>query len=433
MNIPKSELPRIVAIGCGFAGIKFVQKIDTRFYQVVLLDKNNYHTFQPLMYQVASAGLEPDSISYPIRKVFNGKQHFHFRMADVQHVDHDKNIVVTNQGKVHFDYLVVATGAATNFFGLKSVQQFSFTMKSLVESLNLRSFVLQNFEQAVASHDVEEQNALMNIVIVGGGATGVELAGAFAELKSTVLPKDYPDLDLSKMNIYLVEASSRVLSGMSEHASNKAKVFLERLGVEVILNTNVKDYDGTKVITNDENFQAKTLIWAAGVKGKPLENFDANLNRQNRIITDEFHKVESFENVYALGDVASIDNINNGKGHPMLASVASQQGAHLAKNFNALAKGKAAKPFKYNDKGTMATVGKNKAVVDLPKYKFSGIFAWFVWMFLHLMLLVDFRNRVVVFINWVWSYLTYDRGLRLIVRKVKAPEKKRSYELEEFS
>ena len=420
MSIPNSDLPRIVIVGCGFAGLKFVNKINSTHYQIVLIDRNNYHTFQPLMYQVASSGLEPDSIVYPIRKTFSGKANFHFRMAEVESVNTTINLIQTNIGSVHYDHLVMATGATTNFFGIDSIEKYGFTMKSLRESLDLRSIIIQNFEEALSLPTAEDRQKYLNFVIVGGGATGVELAGALAELKKESLRKDYPDLDIDQMKIQIIEASDRVLKNMSEEASKSALNFLEKLGISVDLNTTVKDYDGNNAITSKENINTKTLIWTAGVKGAPVEGFQNATNRSNRVTTDEYHKIKNCDSsVYSIGDVASVESDNTKNGHPMLASVASQQGNHLATNFNLLAKNKEIKPFKYKDRGTMATIGKNKAVVDLSFIKFSGIIAWMVWMFLHLMLLVDFRNRVVVFINWSWSYFNSDKGLRLIISKVK--------------
>lgn len=420
LNIPNIDLPRIVIVGCGFAGLKLVKKINTKHYQIVLIDKNNYHTFQPLMYQVASSGLEPDSIVYPIRKVFKGKKNFHFRMAEVQNVDTTGKRIVTSIGDVDYDYLVVATGATTNFFGLENIEKYGFTMKSLRESLDLRSIVIQNFEKALTLSRIEDRQKYMNFVIVGGGATGVELAGALAELKKNILQKDYPDLDLNQMQIHIVEASNRILSNMSDNASKKSYKFLKELGINVWLDTIVKDYDGDIVTTNNKNFDTKTLVWSAGVKGAPIDSLEESLNKHNRIKTDEFNRVIGFgDHIFSVGDVAFIESEENKNGHPMLASVAGQQGHHLGKNFNLLAQKKEMKPFIYKDRGTMATIGKNKAVVDLSFYKFSGIFAWVVWMFLHLMLLVDFRNRLIVFTNWAWSYFNSDKGLRLIIRQVK--------------
>lgn len=419
LNIPNIVLPRIVIVGSGFAGLKAVKKINSKNYQVVLLDRNNYHTFQPLMYQVASSGLEPDSIVYPIRKVFKGKKYFHFRMAEVEKVNTDAKEIHTNIGKLSYDELIIATGATTNFFGNKNIEKYGFTMKSLRESLDLRSIIIQNFEQALNLSSIEEREKYMNFVIVGGGATGVELAGSLAELKKSILPQDYPDLDLKQMHIHLIEASGSILGNMSKNASEKSYKFLEKLGVNVWLDTFVNDYDGDLVTTNKKPFYSKTLIWSAGVKGAPIADLDETLNKHHRIKTDEFNKVIGYDHIYALGDVASIVNEGDGLGHPMLASVAGQQGHHLGENFNRIAKNKPMKPFKYKDRGTMATIGKNKAVVDLSFFKYSGLFAWITWMFLHLMLLVDFRNRLVVFINWTLSYFSSDKGLRLIIRKVE--------------
>ncbi len=418
LNIPNIDLPRIVIIGCGFAGLKFVRTISSKDYQVVLLDQNNYHTFQPLMYQVASGGLEPDSIVYPIRKVFKGKEHFHFRMTTVSAVNAELKELTTDIGILKYDFLVIATGATTNFFGIKNIQKYGYTMKSLRESLDLRSLILQNFEKALNISDIKQREQYMSFVIVGGGATGIELAGALAELKKNVLPNDYPDLDIRQMQIHVIEASTRILSGMSENASRKSHRFLKSLGINVWLNTVVLDYDGENVITNTNNFSTRTLIWSAGVMGAPIGSMENSVNKSNRILTDEYNKVLGHDTIFAIGDVASVSSELNGKGHLMLASVAAQQGDHLAKNFNAYIKGKEMIPFKYKDRGTMATIGRNRAVVDLPYLKFSGGIAWFVWMFLHLMLLVDFRNRLIVFVNWAWSYFNYDKGLRLIVRKI---------------
>jgi len=419
MNIPNIELPRIVIIGCGFAGLKLAKTIHSKKYQVVLLDKNNYHTFQPLMYQVASSGLEPDSIVYPIRKIFKGKKHFHFRMAEVNGVDSEKKEVHTNIGSLKYNYLVIATGAISNFFGMKNIEKYAFTMKSLIDSLDLRSIILQNFEKALNTSDLQERESYMNFVIVGAGATGVELAGALAELKKNVLPQDYPDLDIRMMQIHVIEASDRVLANMSNKASIKSKQFLKDLGINVWLKTIVKDYDGTTVNTNINDFNTKTLIWSAGVKGAPIQKLNAKLTRDDRIIVDNLNRVSGHHNIFAIGDVAFIESEQNGKGHAMLASVAGQQGEHLGKNLNGIIDNKKMKGFQYKDKGTMATIGRYRAVVDLSFVKFAGIFAWFVWMFLHLMLLIDFRNRLIVFANWSWSFLNYDRGIRLIIRNVK--------------
>ncbi len=423
MNIPRIDLPRIVVIGCGFAGLKFSKKIDSSKYQVVLLDKNNYHTFQPLLYQVASSGLEPDSIVYPIRKIFKGKQNFFFRIASTERIDTEKKIVETSIGDIEYDKLVIATGATSNYFGMTNIEQYAMPMKSLVEALDLRSIIIQNFEEALNTNDLTERERLMNFVVVGAGPTGIELAGALAELKDHILPNDYPDLDIRRMQIHIVEATDRVLASMSPTASKKSEKYLKKKGIQIWLNTFVQDFDGHTVLTNNRNFESKTLIWAAGIEGISPEAINIKKTKNKRIITDGFNAVTGIEDVYALGDIAYIESEDYPNGNPMLAGVAEQQGAQLAKNLNRLAKNKPLQPFKYKDKGSMATIGRNKAVVDLPFIKYGGIFGWFTWMFVHLMLLVDFRSRLVVFINWVWSYINYDRGTRVIVRKFKRKEK----------
>ncbi len=417
MNIPDIDLPRLVVIGCGFAGLKFSKKIDSTKYQIVLIDKNNYHTFQPLLYQVASSGLEPDSIVYPIRKIFKGKPHFYFRMADTLNIDQENKMVMTSIGNLSYDKLIIATGATSNFFGMQNIEKYSVPMKSLIEALNLRSLIIQNFEEALNTSDLEERERLMNFVIVGAGPTGVELAGALAELKAHILPNDYPDLDIRRMQIHIIEANTRVLAAMSEESSKKSETYLKKRGVHIWLDTMVKDYDGKTILTNKKTFESNTLIWAAGIKGSFPKGLAINASRANRIIVDEVNAIKNTTDIYAIGDVAQIESEEYPKGNAMLASVAEQQGRHLAKNFNALTKNKPMVPFVYNDKGTMATIGRNKAVVDLAYIKFGGFIGWMTWMFVHLMLLVDFRSRLVVFINWVWSYINYDKGTRLIVRK----------------
>ena len=418
MNIPQIDLPRIVIIGCGFAGLKFCKKIDGNKYQVVLIDKNNYHTFQPLLYQVASSGLEPDSIVYPIRKIFKGKKNFFFRLAKTKKVDTENKKVITNIGELEYDKLIIATGAASNFFGMKDIQKFAMPLKGVIEALNLRSLIIQNFEEALNTNDLKERERLMNFIIVGAGPTGIEIAGSLHELKAHILPNDYPDLDIRKMQINIIEANDRVLANMSKEASEKAEKYLKKKDIYVWLKTRVKSFDGNVAKTEDETFEAKTLIWAAGIKG----NFPSGIHKDmivngNRILVDGQNQISGIEDVFAIGDVAFIKSSAYPNGNAMLASVAEQQGKHLAHNLNELAKGKKMKPFRYNDNGTMATIGRNHAVVDLPNLKISGIIGWYIWMFVHLMLLVDFRNRMVVFMNWTWSYLNYDKGTRIIIRK----------------
>jgi len=419
MNIPKLDLPRVVIIGGGFAGLKMARLLDTSKLQVVLFDKNNYHTFQPLMYQVATAGLEPDSIAHPLRKILKKKKHTHIRMAEVRAIDATQKQLQTSIGTLAYDYLIVATGAQTNFFGNQNIEKNAMPMKTLTESLDLRSMILQKFEKALTETDITEQDALMNFTIVGGGPTGVELAGALSELRAHVLPKDYPDLDIRRMQINLIEASEHVLNAMSQKSSTNATKYLKKMGINVWTDTYVKDYKNNIVTTSKDQYQSHTLIWAAGVKGSFPKGLEAATIEKGRICVDEFGWVEGLEDIAAIGDTAILKTETHPNGLPMLASVAQQQGKHLAKNFKRLSLGKALVPFNYKDKGTMATVGRNKAVVDLGKRKFGGFLAWLTWMFVHLMLLVDFRSRMVVFINWVWSYINFDRGTRLIVRKFK--------------
>ncbi|RAJ16315.1 NAD(P)/FAD-dependent oxidoreductase [Olleya aquimaris] len=422
MNIPKSSFPRIIIIGGGFAGIALAKKLSKQEVQVVLLDKHNYHTFQPLLYQVSTGGLEPDSIAYPIRKVLKDFPNFFFRLANVKEINTEKNKVITNIGELKFDYLVVASGSKTNFFGNASIKANSMEMKTVPQSLNLRSLILENFEEALLTTDLHERNALMNFVIVGAGPTGVELAGALAEIKKGILPKDYPDLDTRLAQINLVQSGDKILKEMSDKASKKAEDFLEKLGVQIWKNVRVTGYDGKIVTTNsDLTFETATMVWAAGVKGAAIKGLDSGqfVSRGNRILVNQFNQVKGVDNIFAIGDVAQMETEDLPCGHPMMAQPAIQQGKLLGDNLLRLLDKKPMKPFVYKDKGTMATVGRNKAVVDLPNFKFQGVFAWFVWMFVHLFFLIGFRNKMVVFVNWVYNYIRFDREARLIIRPYK--------------
>lgn len=423
MNLPQTDKKRLVIIGGGFAGISLAKKLKDLDVQLVLIDKHNYHTFQPLLYQVSTSGLEPDSIAYPIRKVLKRLRNFHFRLASVERIDAEKKTVITDIGDLTYDYLVIATGTRTNFFGNKSVAENAMPMKNVPQALNIRSLMLQNFEKADDSEDPEERRALLNFCIVGGGPTGVELSGALAELKRNVFPKDYRHLNIDEMEIHLFEGADRILPPMSPHASEKAMAFLEELGVQVHLKTLVGDYDGETVTLNDgTTLHSKNLVWAAGVTGAKIEGLGANaiVDRLNRYKVDRFNKIEGYDDIYAIGDVAYMETEAYKAGHPQVAQPAIQQGEHLADNLKRLVQGLPMEPFSYNDKGTMATVGRNRAVVDLKKLKFSGFLAWFVWMFVHLMALVGFRNKVIVFFNWAYNYINYDKAARLIVRPYKS-------------
>lgn len=424
INIPEVKVPRIVIIGCGFGGLQLVKSLSKADVQIVLIDKNNYFTFQPLLYQVATAGLEADSIAYPIRKIFEGQKNFHFRMGEVQEIDSERNVLLTNIGEIRYDHLVIATGSTTNFFGNTNFEKYAMPMKSVTETLNLRSLILQNFERALLTKDVQEQIALMTFVVVGGGPTGVELAGALSELKRHVLPNDYPELDFRKMRVILVENGGDVLQMMSESNRKKAKNYLENLGVELWLNTGVKNYDGIIIETNTgKNLVASTLIWAAGIKGVLLKGLSPNsVSPRGRILIDEYCKVKDHSNIYAIGDVACMITEDFPNGHPQVAPVAIQQAQLVGSNFEKTFKQWTLDRFRYLDKGTMATVGRNKAVAQVGSLNFGGFAGWFVWMALHLMLLVGYRNRLIVFVNWVWSYISYDRNIRLIIRPYQRKE-----------
>ncbi len=423
IQIPDTVKNRVVIIGGGFAGIEFVRHLPEGFFQVVMFDRHNYHTFQPLLYQVATAGLEPDSIAEPLRKVFEGFKEFYFRLAEVNEIQLQKNKVITSIGELTYDYLIVANGSRTNYFGNQEIYKKAFPLKQIPQALDLRSNILQCMEKAVIVRDPAEKQRLLNFVIVGGGPTGVEVAGALGELKLHILPNDYPELDMSLMKVFLIEGSGRLLAAMSEKSSQKALEYTRKFGVTVILDTVVKSFDGRKaVLSNGEEIPTETLVWAAGVMGNVIPGFQAeNIGRGNRLLVNEYNQVNGTENVFALGDIALMSTAENPNGHPMLAPVAQQQGRLLASNLYRLTTGSTMKAFVYNDKGSMATVGRNKAVVDLPGFTFHGFMAWAVWMFVHLFSIAGFRNKVVIFSNWVYHYITFDRGNRLIIRPFIKP------------
>ncbi len=418
IEIPNSSFPRVVIVGGGFGGIQLAKSLRDKEVQVLMLDKHNYHTFQPLLYQVATGGLEPDSIAFPLRKIFKQHKNIYFRVASVESVNTTEQKLVTNIGDINYDYLVIATGSTTNFFGNDMIENHSMPMKSIPEALNLRSLILQSFEEALLKDSINEQEALMNFVIVGGGPTGVETAGALAELKMHVLPNDYPDLDLRRMQINMVESSDRVLNSMSVQASEMSDKFLKEMGVMIRTNDAVVSYDGRNaVLRSGKVLETTNLIWTAGVKASTFPGLEkAEFVRGGRIKVDEYNKVTGYDNIYAIGDVAAIISEQNPNGHPGVAQVALQQAKNLSKNIINIINNRKLNPFKYFDMGSMATVGRNKAVVDLPFIRFQGFFAWFIWMFLHLLFLVGFRNKMVVLINWIWNYFSYDRGTRLIIR-----------------
>jgi len=416
-NLPKNNKKRIVIVGAGFAGLKMARLLARSKYQVMLIDKRNFHQFQPLFYQVATSGIEPSLISFPVRKVFQNHQNLHYRNLDLKEIIPETNQVVTQSGRIHYDYLVIATGVNTNYFGNKNIEKYGIPMKSTAEALNLRNRILDSYEKAILTEDEAEQSKLLSFSIVGGGPTGVELSGAIAELKNYVLPKDYPELDFSKMNIRLYEASPRLLNGMSEQSAKDAVKFLKRLGVEVHLNTRIDDYDGeTLSLSNGEKIKSQNLIWAAGISGKLMKGLEEqDYGQGRRILVDRASKLLNYNNIYSVGDIALMRTDKYPEGHPQVAQVAIQQGKLLAVN---LMKNQW-KEFKYKEKGSMATVGRNMAVCDLPGIRFSGRFAWLLWLFVHLMSIVGVRNRFFIFINWAQSYILRDQSLRILIRPFK--------------
>ena len=423
LNIPLSTNPRIVIVGGGFGGIELANKLKNKPFQIVLLDKHNYHAFQPLLYQIATAGLESYSIASPYRALFERHNNLVFRMAEVTEVVPSEQTIRTTIGDLKYDYLVIASGSTTNFFGMQDVKQHAMAMKSIPQALDIRSMLIQNFEKAVnLEHKSDEQESLIDIVIVGGGPTGIETAGALAELRNHVLPTDYPEIDFKMMDIYLVELGPRLLAGMSEEASSKTKQFLEELGVQVWLNTGLVSYDGYKaVFNNGKTILTTSLIYAAGVAGVVPKGFNKeSVGRGNRLSVDSKLRVKGYTNIFSIGDVASFIPEGKQVPLPMVAPVAMHMGTYLA---NYLKNGvKDQYPdFFYKDQGSMATIGKHKAVVDLKYWKTQGTMAWFIWMFVHLMSLVGFGSKIFVFLRWAQAYLGSDKKHRLIIRPYRKP------------
>ncbi|MBC6991576.1 MULTISPECIES: NAD(P)/FAD-dependent oxidoreductase [Hymenobacter] len=419
--------PRVVIVGGGFGGLELVKALRHVDMQVILIDKQNYHTFQPLLYQVATAGLSPDDIVSPFRKIMDEQANFYFRLAEVQRVDTVAQVVETSIGLVKYDYLVVATGATTNYFGDEQMQRNSIAIKSVEDAIELRNTVLSNFEKALQLGDEEQMNSLLDFVIVGGGPTGVEIAGALSELRKHVFPKDYKELDFKQMDIHLVQSGPSLLKGMSEEAAQKSLEYLRNYGVNVILDRRVKSYDGYTVTLNTgETLITRTLIWAAGVAGAPIDGIrKESLLKGGRYQVDEYNRVAGYENIFALGDIAAMITPATPEGHPMVAQPAIQQGHLLGQNFARLLAKQPLQPFHYHDKGAMATIGRNLAVADVKlmgkDYRTQGFLAWLMWTFVHLISLIGFRNRLFVLLSWTFSYFSNDKGLRYIIGKRREP------------
>lgn len=425
LNRTERSFPRVIIIGGGFGGVEVARKLKDKEVEVVLIDRNNFHVFQPLMYQVATGTLAADAISFPIRKMFKSQPNFRFRMAEVLRIDKDKKEVHTSVGTYDYDYLVIATGATSNFFGNTEVEKYSLPMKSIQEALNIRSYVLQNLEEAVLRKNISDRERYLNFVVVGGGPTGVELSGAIAEIQLHMLKKDYPELSENEMKVYLVEGTGKILGALSEKSSRDAERYLKELGVKVMVNTQVTGYDGNTItFNNGESIATKTVIWGAGVKGQFPEGIHADyIERGNRIRTNGQCQVEGFDGIYAIGDVSAMITEETPRGLPGVAPAAQQQGKYVAQHILNILSGKPNEEnFKYFDKGSMATVGRNRAVVDMGKFHMKGFIAWMTWMFVHLVSIFGFRNRLITFVNWTLKFFTKNSGIRLITHRYDRPQ-----------
>lgn len=406
---------KIIVIGGGFAGLQFAKKLNgNRTKKLVMIDKANHHMFQPLFYQVACGRIEPSNISFPFRKIFQRSKNIQFRMTEVKQIIPSENKIITEDHVFHYDKLVIATGCKTNFFGNQKMENLAFGMKNTQEAISIRNHVLLTFEKLIIEKS-RSDDGNWNIVIVGSGPTGVELAGAFAEMKREILPRDYPRMNFDDLEIILVSSTKKPLAVMSEESQEKSEQYLKDLGVRFISNDRVTDYDGDRVYLSSGNIiPSNNVIWAAGVTGNIIEGLTENSIKNNRYIVDRYNKIVGFDDIYAIGDIAYMETPKYPNGHPQVANVAINQGKNLAKNFLKKSENEW-QPYEYDDKGSMATIGKHRAVVDLPKFKFQGIFAWYFWMFLHLMLILSVRNKLAIFFNWMWSYINRDSSLRLII------------------
>lgn len=417
-NILDTNNKRVIIIGSGFAGMKLAMELKKEKFQIVVIDKRNYHQFQPLLYQVATAGLEPTAISFPLRKLFQNHKNLNFRIGALKEVDPDKKQIFTSIGKLSYDYLVIATGARTNFFNMENIKKRALSLKSPSDAILIRNVILENYEEALNHTSTNCISAYLNIAIVGGGPTGVELAGALAEMKKFILPKDYPDLDFSKMKIFLFESGSALLKNMSSKSSKKADDYLKKLGVEVRLNTFVSDYDGKIVkLSSGENHITYTLVWAAGIKMEKIKGFNAeSYGRSNDLLVDEHNIVNGYSDIFAIGDISTHISKEYPQGYPKVVQSALQQAVRLSKNLINLHKESKLVKFKYKNKGSMVTIGRNLAVADLPKFHLNGFIAWVIWSIIHLFSIIGLKNKIITFINWLWNYLTYNQSLRLLIK-----------------
>jgi len=417
----RDKKPVLAIIGGGFGGIELIKKLRNAPFDIILIDKNNHHTFQPLLYQVASCGLSAVSITAPFRRIFKGQKNFRFRMAEVTGIDPGQNKILSPIGDILYDYLVIATGSVANYYNNEELEKNSLSLKTVMDALNIRSLLLREFEMAVTRMQSEDKKILLNFVIIGGGATGIEIAGALAEFKKHIVASDYPELEPGLMNIHLIEAADRILPMMTEASSSKAYKYLVNMGVKVWLNTKVSNYDGLNVtLTDGTVLRSSAFIWTAGVKGALVPGINAeSVYNQTRYFVNEYNQVRGYDNIFAIGDVAAMISQDTPKGHPLLAMPAIQQGKVLAYNLQRMVSMRQMKKFTYTDLGVLATIGRNKALAELPFGRFSGFFAWILWMFIHLIRLIGFRNRVIILIEWMFSYFTYEYSFRIITQNGK--------------
>ena len=428
INIQRNQKKRVVIVGGGLGGLRLAEDLYGSGMQVVLIDKNNFHQFPPLIYQIASAGIDPSSISFPFRQIFRKRKDFYFRMAEARMVDTEKKILQTSIGKIDYDYLVLAAGATTNFFGNKNIEEWAIPMKTVPEAMGLRNALLSNFERALTCATEEERQELLNVVIVGGGATGVEIAGALAEMRHYVIPYDYPDMDSSLMHIYLIEAGDRLLAGLSQESSQKAYEFLKSMGVDIQFGKMVTDYRDHKVVMKDgTEIPTRTFLWVSGIRANAMPGIDeSHLGRGFRFKVDEYNRIPGVEDVFAIGDQClQTSDAAYPNGHPQVAQVAIQQAKNLAKNLKLINQGADSSEltaFHYKNLGSMATIGRNKAVVEIGKFRSQGFFAWVLWLVVHLRSILGVKNKMMVLLNWLWKYVSYNDSIRMITYATKPRE-----------